>query len=341
MLANVIIGSEAAVGGYHHLTICERERVMCMREQGKSIGEVARALGRSRSTVSRELRRNGGGAYSAASAQRGYEERRRACRRRRRLDDPATRAYVQARVLEDRWSPEQVEGRLRLEGSPMLVSRSTIYRAVRRGDLDTPELARTRKGAASRLRHRGKRRLRRKDGEVERRGKIAISHPIEDRPAGAADRSEPGHWESDTVAGREGGACLVTHVDRRSRLLAGGKADSKTSAEVNRVTVAALAGQPLASLTPDRGKEFARHAEVTDELGVEFYFPLPHHPWDRGTNENTNGLLREFFPKRTDLDAVTDEEVQKVYDMLNRRPRKCLGYLTPYEVHYSAVLHLV
>lgn len=103
----------------------------------------------------------------------------------------------------------------------------------------------------------------------------------------------------------------------------------------------ALEGQPLKSVTLDRGKEFAAHAQVTEEIGVEFYFALPHHPWQRGTNENTNGLLREYFPKGESLGRVSEKRVQEVYDKLNRRPRKRLGYRTPYEAHYSKTLHLI
>ena len=100
-------------------------------------------------------------------------------------------------------------------------------------------------------------------------------------------------------------------------------------------------GQPLLSITPDRGKEFSNHEELTRDLGVEFYFPLPHHPWDRGTNENTNGLLREYFPKGQDITDVGDEEISFIVDQLNKRPRKCLGFRTPYEVYYSKTLHLI
>ena len=130
-------------------------------------------------------------------------------------------------------------------------------------------------------------------------------------------------------------------MDRKSRLLAGGKAASKRSKDANAVMVASLSGQPLGSVTPDPGKEFAAHAEVTTSLGVEFCFAPPHHPWQRGTNENTNGLLREHFPKGTGFEDVGDEEVASVYDRLNRRPRKILGYRTPYEVHYSTSLQLI
>ena len=180
-----------------------------------------------------------------------------------------------------------------------------------------------------------------KKGREERRGKFVISHLIEDRPASAANRSVRGHWEADTVVGKQGRACLVTLVDRKSRYLLGGKAMSKTAAAVNKVMCEALSGQPHLSVTPDRGKEFSKHAQLKKELKrVTFYFPAPHHPWERGTNENTNGLLREFFPKGKDITDTPEDYIQRKYHELNLRPRKCLGYKTPYEVYFSKVLHL-
>lgn len=124
-----------------------------------------------------------------------------------------------------------------------------------------------------------------------------------------------GHWEGDTVAGKTGKACLVTLVDRKTRFLVGGKSSAKRAADVNEVMLIALEGHPVKSITPDRGKEFAKHAEVTEALeGVKFYFPPPHHPWERGSNENTNGLLREYFPKGQDITDIPDAYIQEMFD---------------------------
>nr|WP_198324402.1 IS30 family transposase [Lactobacillus gigeriorum] len=133
----------------------------------------------------------------------------------------------------------------------------------------------------------------------------------------------------------------MTLVDRKSRYLLGGKAQEKKADAVNQTMIDALRDQPCESITPDRGKEFAKHEEVTQELKVEFYFPKPHHPWQRGSNENTNGLIREYLPKGQDLSKYSQEEVQEIFSKINKRPRKCLGYLTPYEVYKSESLHLV
>ena len=130
-------------------------------------------------------------------------------------------------------------------------------------------------------------------------------------------------------------------VDRMSGYLAGRKSPSKRKGDVRGAMVESMRGHAVETVTLDRGKEFAEHALFTEAVGAECYFCPPHHPWDRGTNENTNGLLRQYFPKGCDLDAVSDEEVERVYDELNRRPRKRLGYLTPYEVYRSASLHLL
>ena len=220
-----------------------------------------------------------------------------------------------------------------------IISYNTIYRAIYAGQFDDPNKSHGNRGVIRKLRHRGKSRHRK--GYVKNRGKIAISNDIADRPAGAQNRSRRGHWEGDTVAGKTGKACLVTLVDRKTRFLVGGKSSAKRAADVNEVMLIALEGHPVKSITPDRGKEFAKHAEVTEALeGVKFYFPPPHHPWERGSNENTNGLLREYFPKGQDITDILDAYIQEMFDKLNRRPRKCLGYRTPYEVYYSKTLHL-
>lgn len=175
----------------------------------------------------------------------------------------------------------------------------------------------------------------------KKRGKICISNKLEDRPQEADERSRIGDWEADTVLGKRNGACLVTLVNRKSRFLLSSKADKKIAPAVKDTMISYLKGQPCSSVTPDRGKEFAKHNEISAALdNVKFYFPLPCHPWDRGTNENTNGLLREYFPKSTDLDKVSEEYIHSKVDEMNKRPRKCLGFNIPYEVYYSTTLYL-
>lgn len=323
-----------------HLTLEEREDIMCLRREGASMSFIAKKLGRATSTISREIARNicakgcPHAYYRASTAQRRYEQRRLRSRKDKLLDDKELFALVARCFLEDQWSPEQIEGRLALEEGHR-ISDSTIYRAIASGAFDKILGG---KKASYRLRRKG-RRPRKKSGEI--RGKIKISHEIGERPKEANERSRLGDWEGDTMTCKQDHACLVTLTDRKSGFLAGGKVAKKRSELVARLMIRKLKGMHLESITLDRGKEFARHEKVSEKLGVKCYFALPRHPWQRGTNENTNGLLREYFPKGKSIDNVSVKDIQAVYDKLNLRPRKRLGYRTPYEVYYGKVLRLI
>ncbi len=195
------------------------------------------------------------------------------------------------------------------------------------------------RGAIRKLHHRGK--SRHTKTYIERRGKIPISNNISDRPQEANNRTHIWYWETDTVIGKRSGACLVTLIDRKSRFLLRSKATKKDYLSVKYTMISCLKGQPCHSITPDRCMEFAKHDEFSAALEKgKFYFPLPHHPWQRGAKENTNGLFREYFPKSYDLDDVPEVYIQSKVDEMNKRLRKCLGFKTPYEVCYSTVLHL-
>jgi len=306
--------------------------------QNKSKTEIANQLGRNKSTISRELKRNAGkNGYSASVAQENYNARRRNSHPEYKLSDPRTFACVDDKFHNHQWSPQQISERLKQEKSTLQISASTIYRGIYNGRLDRPEDTSL---CHRNLRHRGK--TRHTKNHVEKRGKIPISNELADRPVEAEKRIRIGDWETDTVIGKKGKACLVTLVDRHSRFLLCCKAETKTSEAVTDAIISLLQDQPHHTITPDRGKEFANHKEVTAALnGMQFYFPPPHQPWRRGTNENTNGLLREYFPKAKDISNLTDEYIQAKVDELNHRPRKCLGYKTLFEVYYSKVLHLV
>ena len=327
---------------YKHITPEEREKILLLHSQNCTITYIANSIGRDKSTISRELSRNTvDSKYSAISAQAAYELRRKNCRPKHKLLNPTIFKYVQEKFLEHQWSPEQISERLKLEHASFSISYSTIYRAIyaRMFDTKAERKSNGHRGAIRKLRHRGK--TRHTKEHIEKRGKIVISNNLSERPAEAESRSRIGDWEGDTVAGKKNGPCLVTLADRKSRFLLCMKAEKKTSTLVSEVMIKCLKEQPLFSITPDRGKEFAKHAETSAALNnVQFYFPQPHQPWQRGTNENTNGLIREYFPKGTDLSKYSDEYIQSKVDELNKRPRKCLGYLTPYEVYYSTSLHL-
>jgi IS30 family transposase len=328
---------------YKHITPEEREKILILRSKNYTITDIATSIGRNKATISRELMRNSvDGNYSAVYAQSAYEKRRNSCRPKKKLSDPLIFNTVREKFLDHQWSPEQIAERIKHECASFSISCTTIYRGIYAGLFDTAEERRSdgNRGARRKLRHRGKTRHTKDHNET--RGKIVISNDLSERPTEANDRSRIGDWEGDTVAGKNSGPCLVTLADRMSRFLLSRKAEKKNSIYVRDTMIQCLQGQPLHSITPDRGKEFARHAEVTAALNnVLFYFPQPHQPWQRGTNENTNGLLREYFPKGTDLSKYSDEQIQSKVDELNKRPRKCLGYRTPYEVYYSTTLHLI
>ena len=326
---------------YHHFTIEERESILVYRAQGFNLSQIARLLHRHPSSISRELRRHSKqGRYSPNEAQATYRVSKSRCGRKRKLEmDSNLSETVKRLFLEWQWSPEEIAGRLGLENGKPMISYQTVYRAIYRGHFEDSPLAHGARGVIRKLRHRGK--TRHTKDHVEKRGKIQISHTIHERPQEAQRRSRIGDWEADTVAGQTGKACLVTLTDRCSRFLKMKKVTAKKSRLVIDAMVTLLAPLPKETITPDRGKEFSKHTELTDKLRVEDYFPDPHAPWQRGTNENTNGLLREYFPKGSDLTEVGDHVIQEWEDKLNNRPRKCLNWKTPYEVFYGKSVHLI
>ena len=326
---------------YTHFTTDEREKILFYLAQSKSFGFIAKKLSRSKSSISREIKRNLeiDGSYSPSYAQKQYLARRKNCKPKQLLTNSIIHDKVQALFLDHQWSPEQISNRLKLENNAISISYSTIYRGIYAGLLEEGSLSKGQRGVARKLRHRGK--TRHTKGYVETRGKICISHSIEERPITADKRERIGDWEADTVAGQTGKACFVTLTDRKSRFLLCEKIGQKNSQEVTEKMIKMLINEPVKSITPDRGKEFSQHAKITAALGnVPFYFPAPHHPWQRGTNENTNGLIREYFPKNTDITNIPDNVVYEKVMELNKRPRKCLNWKTPYEVYYDKSLHL-
>jgi len=266
---------------YKHLSITERELLLIHLTQGLSICKIANLLGRHKSTISRELARNKGD-YLPSKAQARYCRRRKKCRPHKLLENPNLFELVKKLFLYRQWSPEQIAGRFKLENYPT-ISYKTIYQAIYAGMFDTPEQKRStgNRGAIRHLRHRGK--PRRPKGYVSNRGKIPISNELTARPVEANKRSRFGDWEADTIVGFNHKSGLLTLVDRKSRFLICRKLTRLGSKEVEAAMLEALQGQPVHSITPDRGREFQLHGNVTATLSVEFYFPPPHHPWDRGT----------------------------------------------------------
>lgn len=314
-----------------HLTMDEREMIAPLRAAGQSQAQIARRLGCDRSTISREVRRNGetGGTYWPSRAQARADRRRNESKRPWKLDGTDLEGYVRDR-LRQYWSPEQIAGRLRFERPDDpggWVSHQGIYDWI----------ARQRAAGATwhtclRQSHRKRRK---RYGTAEKRGRIVGRVGIEHRPTVVDKRSRLGDWESDTLAGRGSTVCLATHVERVSKYTVLAQLLDKTAARFNAGTVRAFARHgdlPCETMTADNGKEFAAFKGLERQLGLAVYFAQPYHAWERGLNENTNGLLRQFFPKGCDIAKATYPYVKHVESLLNNRPRKALGYRTPLEV---------
>ena len=330
---------------YKHLSIEEREKLYLMRGQGKSFREIGRELERSASTLSREWARNrvGRHPYSPSAAQRRYVRNKQNCGRKRILSSPGPREAVRHLIEDEHWSPEQIQHRLALENNSLQLSFITIYRAIWAGIFDPKKkYLRKRERFSYHLRRKGKKK--RANGTINHQGRIQNAVSISERPEEADKRTELGHWEADTVAGTRGGSLLLTLTDRKSRyLLAARVPNSDSDVVCGQMTrlLASLPPDKAKTVTPDRGHEFAAHGDVSRKLEhVSFFFADPHAPWQRGTNENTNGLLRECVPKYSDISAVPDAVLQSFIFSLNRRPRKCLNWLSPFEVFSQSLLHL-
>jgi len=308
---------------YHHFTTEEREKLLEYKAQGLKQIEMAHRLGRSRSSVSRELKRNSSqdGSYSAFEAEKKYRQRRECCVRKRRLDDAELNKLVREKLLAY-WSPEQIDGRLKRETGKVQISFATIYRAIHCGRLDIPRKC-LRRGGRKPSPH-----------KEETRGRLHGQKSIHDRPRAADTRSQYGHWEGDTVRGAQGKGAAATFVDRRSGFLVAALMPDRKAKTLTEAVCAAFSAFPkslLRSFTVDNGNEFFGYLDVEKRLNTGVYFADPYCSWQRGLNENTNGLLRQYFPKKCDFLAVSPQDFQAVVDSLNSRPRKRLGFRSPAE----------
>ena len=318
---------------YRHLSAEERETLSLGLARGHSLRAMATVLGRAPCTVSRELARNAvRGPYRACTAHTLASARARQPRRSRTLLDPWLWQYVRTHLAEG-CSPEQIAGRLHRaypDDMGKQLSAETIYAGLYvlpRGTLRSELLAALRQARkARRPRARG----------TDRRGQIPNMTPIAERPAEVATRTVPGHWEGDRIKGARNGSAVGTLVERTTRLvilarMTGTDARSAREGFTKKLRhVPALLRQ---TLTYDRGKEMAEHERLAARLAIRIFFADPYSPWQRGTNENTNGLLRQYLPKGTDLSGYTQRELNAIAHRLNTRPRKCLDFATPLEVY--------
>lgn len=312
---------------YRQLTSGERYALSALRKQGCSQAEIGRSLGRDPSTISREVRRNskdGTGRVYRPSLAADLARWRRSRSRRNQRFGPEDWALVVAH-LKLEWSPEQISGRLKADGR-LRMSHETIYRYIWRDK----RCGGTRYKL---LRQAGKKR-RKRYGAYDSRGRLAGKRHISERPVTVEDRSVVGHWEIDTVLGA-GKPCIVTLVERKIGYVLIGKLKARTVAELNRAAIHIIetAPLPVRTITADNGTEFHGYKDIEAAIGARFYFATPHHSWERGTSENTNGLIRQYLPKRMSMARLSQADCDSIARKLNTRPRKRLHYRTPRECY--------
>jgi transposase, IS30 family len=310
---------------YTQLTREQRYQIHALIKAAHSQSQIAVIVGCHKSTISRELRRNcGAHGYYPNQAQQLARRRQRHSRGPR---IPAETWQQVERLLQQQWSPEQINGRLRLE-QQRTVSHERIYLYV---------YADKRRGGSLHRHLRSQKKQRKRYGGYIRRGQIPNRIGIEQRPAIVASKRRFGDWEGDTIIGARHQGAILSLVERKSKLTLLHKLESKAATEVKDTGIALL--MPLQdrvhSLTVDNGKEFVLHEQITAALQAPLYFTHPYAAWERGLNENTNGLIRQYFPKKYDFARITNADVQRVAELLNNRPRKTLGYRTPHEVFFK------
>lgn len=312
------------MGSYTQLTEHERYQIKALLSAGHNKKEIASILGRHKSTISREVKRNTGKrGYRPKQAQRLAGERQKKCINYRISKENWD--VVKTLIKED-WSPEQVSLWLKAQLG-ISISHESIYQYILRD--------KTRGGVI--YKHLRCQKKKKRYGTQERRGQLKGRISIDERPDIVNHRKRVGDWEADTVIGKRGGEVLVTLVERKSRLTVAVKVANRTADVVRDAIVQGLSSikHLVKTITYDNGKEFALHQDIDRELNCQGYFAHPYHSWERGLNENTNGLIRQYFPKGFDLAKTTDRRVHEVVMKLNNRPRKCLGLKTPNQVLFD------
>ena len=313
------------------LSHAERDEIAVLRAQDVGVREIARRLGRCHSTISRELARNAGRrGYRPATAQRMAEQRARRPKPGKLAQQPRLRALVTEKLETEQWSPQQISGWLRTEfgdDRSMTCSHETIYRSLfvqGKGELRRELTQHLRTGRDQRKpQHRPER----------RKGRLVDPISFRQRPAEAEDRAVPGHWEGDLILGAKGGSAIGTLVERSTRFVMlvhlPGRRTALDFRDALVPVIQSLPDELRKTLTWDHGKEMALHKDIALAADIAVYFADPRSPWQRGTNENTNGLLRQYFPRNVSLRQFTPADLAEVADKLNRRPRQTLGWDTP------------
>ena len=312
---------------YRQITRVERYLIVYHLRQGLCPAEIGRILNRHRATISREIRRNmhGNGSYVASRADGQAWGRRRRCRRHPQFDRDDWLLVRQ--FLEEDWSPEQVSLVFR-RYDVLRISHETIYKHVWADKWCGGQLYRH-------LRQSPKRRRKRYQS-YDHRGVLRGKRGLAERPDAANRRLEQGHFEVDLMHSAKSVDCLLTLVDRKSRLLIIRKLKDKSKEEVRRALVPLIRDFGIKTITADNGSEFHDYERVERRTGVRFYFAAPYHSWERGTCENTNGLIRQYVPKRASMAGLTQWDCEAIADKLNNRPRKILDLMTPFDAHYRS-----
>jgi len=311
--------------GYHHVTLDIRSQIYALKSTGISLRKIATIVGRHASSISREIERNTGGrGYRYKQADTMAIERRANASQIPKKLTPALTATIEKHLREE-WSPDQIAGYLEREGIAN-ISYETIYQLVWKDKRAGGTLFKH-------LRHNGKKYNKRSSGTAGR-GCIPNRVDIDERPAIVEQKTRIGDWEGDTIIGVKHKGAIVSYVDRCSKFTVLKMLPNRTADLVTQATIEKL-GQgklPVLTITYDNGKEFSDHGKIASALNTNCYFAKPYHSWERGLNEHTNGLVRQYLPKKTDFTQVADQTVQDIANKLNNRPRKILNYQTPLEV---------
>ena len=321
---------------YKQLTQSEREYIANLLSEGFSLGDIAKALDRNKSTISRELARNSAPErqrYTPCRAHARACERKTSANTHERLKNDFIRQYVKE-GLEKGWSPEQISGRVRIDHPGNFINHEAIYQYIYHPQ--NPQ----RLEMINLLRRAHKKRRNKGIGRKVRKTKIPNRIPIDARPKSIENRNRYGHWEGDSIVSRKSKAALNTLTERKSRLVLITKLSRKGAAETNQAIINRLKKLPAGgrqTLTLDNGTENAKHEQLSARLGIKCFFAHPYSSWERGTNEHLNGLIRWYLPKGTDFSKIAPEQIAQIEYLLNSRPRKCLGYKTPLEVAASSV----
>ncbi len=314
---------------YHQLTQAQRYQIYALRKTKHTLAEIAEVIDVNKSSVSRELKRNRG--------QRGYrpQQAHELAAERRPKAVPRITAEVWKLVeslLRQDWSPEQISGRLKKE-QDLRISHEWIYQHV---------LADKRAGGDLYQHLRCQKKRRKRYGTYDRRGQLPNCRSIEERPAIVRARKRVGDWEVDTLIGKQQKHALLSLTERKSRFTLLGKVPRRTAQAVGQQVCKLLwsVKDKVHTLTSDHGREFADHQLIAETLHLKFYFAHPYAAWERGTNENTNGLLRQYFPKKSDFKTISNRKIEQTISKLNFRPRKTLRFKTPFEVFYNTTVAL-